>query len=212
MSTAIRRLFHIGHFTSHTVSAVLIFSLCFTSGVANAAGGYIGAGFGNAESDFDTASVLIISGPNISTDEEDSSIRLFGGFQVDKNFSIEFAYIDFGEASAVESSFGIIDTFTAEVTGIEFTAVGYIPVNKDFSVFGRGGLILWDSDVQVCLAGLGCASGSDDGNDLVLGLGARYNFNKKFGVRAEYTLYDIDKIEAGTGDFSVLSVSAVINL
>ncbi|SRR5713226_3488379 len=195
----------------NALAAVCVFGLVGVSGTANAAGGYVGLGIGTAKSTFDTGSVQLISGPNFSVDDKGSSWRLFGGYQFNDNFSIEGAYVDLGEASVVATNSGVTNTFKSKVTGLEFTAIGSLPVGKDFSVLARGGLISWSSDTTVCLGGLGCGSASTTGSDFVLGVGARYDFSKQFGVRAEYTMYNIDKVAAGTGDFKVLSISGVIS-
>ncbi len=173
--------------------------------VACAAGGYIGLGLGNAHSTFDKESVLF-NAPDMQSDEP--SWRLFGGYRLNDNFGIEGGYVDLGTARVSEQVFN--DSFETEVTGLEFTAIGSLPVGKDFSVFGRGGLIFWHSDVTSRITGLGSGSKSQSGTDVALGFGVNYDFTKHVGLRAEFTLYDIDKVKAGSGDFQVISVSGVI--
>lgn len=166
---------------------------------------------GSAKSSFDTESVQIISGPNFTADEKDSSWKIFGGYRFDENLSVEFAYVDLGEATVVAVNGGLTDTYRAAVTGLGLSGIGSLPVGNNFSLFGRFGLILWDSDLQVCFEGIGCGSGTESGTDLAFGFGAKLDLARNLGLRAEYTMYDIDKLEAGTGDFTVLSISAVLN-
>ncbi len=175
------------------------------AGVAGAAGGYIGLGLGNAHSTFDRES-LAFNAPDIQADEP--SWRLFGGYRLNDHFSIEGGYVNLGKATVSENVFN--DSFETEVNGLEFTAVGSLPVGGDFSVFGRGGLIFWHSDVTSRITGTGSSSKSQSGADAVLGVGVNYNFIKHIGLRFEFTLYDIDKVKAGSGDFQVVLVSGVI--
>jgi opacity protein-like surface antigen len=104
------------------------------------------------------------------------------------------------------------DYYQSKVTGFELTPVGSLPIGKDFSVFARGGLIFWRSDVNSRLVGSGSGSGSKSasGADFVLGAGAQYDFSSQFGVRAEYSINTIDKTGAGFGNFQIFMMSGVI--
>jgi len=179
-----------------------VLSGLFLTPLASYAGGYIGVGFGQADSDFDTESVVFLSGPVTDTDESDTSFKVFGGNQVNENIAFEFFYMDLGEASATASG----DTYKSEVTGLGVSLLAGGKVGQNFSLFGKVGLMLWDADVTVDVAGVGSGSASDDGTDLLFGVGAKYDFSDKAAVRLEYELIDIDNFDAGTGDFKVLTL------
>ena len=179
-----------------------VLSALFLTPLASYAGGYIGVGFGQADSDFDTESVVFLSGPVTDTDESDTSFKVFGGNQVNENIAFEFFYMDLGEASATASG----DTYKSEVTGLGVSLLAGGKVGQNFSLFGKVGLMLWDADVTVDVAGVGSGSASDDGTDLLFGVGAKYDFSDKAAVRLEYELIDIDNFDAGTGDFKVLTL------
>ena len=84
-----------------------------------------------------------------------------------------------------------------------------LPIGKAFSVYGRGGLVFWQSDLKHRFTAIGEGSEDKSGNDLVAGLGARYAFSKRIAARAEYSLYAIDKAKAGAGDYGVISLAGV---
>ncbi len=190
-------------------------------GAAQAEVGYIGLGGGSTNATFDKKSAEENSGPDISADESDSGWRVFGGYQINENLSIEGAYVNLGKVTAKAPTFN--DTYKTEVTGVELSVVGFNQVSKDFSMYLRGGVIDWKSDWKVCLGGLGCDSGTASGADLVLGIGGKYNFTKHVGLRAEYTLYDLDETKTGgrvsgsgsskvgAGSFKLLTLSGVID-
>jgi len=174
------------------------------SGVANAAGGYVGVGIGNAWSTFDKQS-FTFDAPDLSSSQ--TIWHLFGGYQLSNNVGIEGGYIYLGKARVGEQARG--DYFEATVTGFELTPVGLLPVGKHFSVFARGGLIFWHSDMTSRSADLGSSAKTESGSSLALGFGVKYDFSRQLGMRAEYTRYAIDKTKAGLGDFNVISVNGV---
>jgi OOP family OmpA-OmpF porin len=99
-------------------------------------------------------------------DDEDTSWKIFGGWELNQNIAFEAAYVDFGEVS------GSIDgsSVSAEVDGWSL------------------GMIMWDVE------GGGAASGfDDDGTDLMFGIGAQYMFTDQFGIVGEWEWFDMDE-------------------
>ena len=167
-------------------------------------GPYAGVGVGIAESSFDKDSVQF-DAPDTTADE--TAWRLFGGYRYNKYVALEAGYAYLGKATVQEKARG--DYFETEVSGFDVTMAGSLPLGSDVSVFARGGLIFWHSDVTYHLTVPGTGSRTRSGTDLVLGLGANYDFTRTLAFRAEFSLYDIDKTKAGSGDFKVVSMSAV---
>lgn len=128
-------------------------------------------------------------------DDEDTSWKIFGGWEMNRNFAIEAAWVDLGEVSGSMGG----SVVSAEIDGWVIAGKGMLPLGEQFSVFGKLGAIMWD------IEGGGVASGmDDDGTDLVYGLGAQYMFTDRFGVVGEWEWYDIDS------DIDVFSIGAVI--
>ena len=104
-------------------------------------GWYIGAHIGQADVD--------------EINDEDTSFKILGGYQINKNFAVEGAYIDFGKTS---------------VSGIEFkanaweaVAVGILPIGDRFGIYGKAGFFwgeakgggeIGQADVDVMSIGL----------------------------------------------------------
>ncbi len=168
-------------------------ALCGFSTVVSAEG-YIGAGAGLTTVDVcDDLNGLGLS----SCDDEDTGLKIFGGYKFNQNFAVEGMWADLGETSAT----GPGGTATVEVDGFGVAAVGIIPLNEQFGIFGKVGAYMWDA------SGGGAASGiSDDGTDIMFGAGVGWNFTRSFGLRAEWERFDIDG-----DDVDFLSIGAQFN-
>lgn len=111
------------------------------------------------------------------------------------NIAFEAAWVDLGEVSGSVGG----ATVSAEVDGWTLAAKGILPLNEQFSVFGKLGMIRWDVE------GGGAASGiDDDGTDLMYGIGAQYMFTDRVGIVGEWEWYDIDD------DVDLLSIGVLI--
>jgi OmpA-OmpF porin, OOP family len=187
---------------------VLVAGLALTTvaGITHAEGWYVGIGAGQATSDADTDGITFLSGPGpISVDETDSSFKVFGGYQFNKYLGVEVGYIDMGETSATAPG---PDTYKFALTGFEVAAMGTWPISEKFSLFGKLGLVSWNSDVTFNVSGIG-GSVSENGTDAMVGAGAQYNFTKNLGVRAEVEVFDIDEVDAGAGSTYIVSLGAM---
>ena len=149
------------------------------------AGGYVSASIGQTDLDvpsFDDARSLAIS----------------GGYKVNKNFALEASYIDLGE-----SEDDIDPIWTVEIDGLNFSAVGILPVNEQVDLFAKAGMYMWD--VSVSEAGFG-EFYSEDGTDLSYGFGASINLAEQFSLIFEYQKFDVDD-----EDVSNISLGARFN-
>lgn len=95
--------------------------------------GYIGAGAGITTSDLCNG----ISGPGVNCDDEDTGLKIFGGYKFTPNFAVEGAWIDLGEVSAS----GPGGSATAEADGFQIAAVGNIADQSAVERFRQGGRI-----------------------------------------------------------------------
>jgi OOP family OmpA-OmpF porin len=164
---------------------------------------YIGGGLG--QSKFKGACDGV-SGTGVSCDDKDTSFKIFGGYQLNRNFAGELGYTDLGKAKAS----GPGGSTELSATAWELSAVGLFPVMDALSIFGRlGGY--WGEGK---LSGSG-ASGSKTTTNLTFGLGLQYDFTKNLGVRGEWQRYSKVKVKddaSGTedsGDIDVLGISVL---
>jgi OmpA-OmpF porin, OOP family len=127
-------------------------------------------------------------GKNDDLDDE-AAWKIFGGYQVNRNFSVEFGYASLGEASP---GFGV----RAEATALELVGVYKIPLQNRFSIYGLAGLARVEGEATVPFFG----TISDTDTDLTFGFGVQYDFAPKVSARLQFQDYD---------DSSVISVGAV---
>lgn len=147
---------------------------------AQGTGFYVGAGAGVTSTDVCGG----LGGLGLtSCDDEDTGFKIFGGKRLNQNLAVEVGFVDLGEITAT----GPGGTAQVETDGIQVAAVGILPVNPRFHVFGKVGLYLWD----VSASGPG-GSLSDDGTDLMFGFGAAWNLADRLDLRAEWEQFDID--------------------
>ena len=160
---------------SKLIGAILL-TLGITGNAFAQNGFYAGASIGQATID--------ACGGIASCDDEDTGWKILGGWEFNSNLAFEAAWVDFGEND------GSIDgsKVSAEADGWSLAAKGTLPLNEQFGLFGKFGMISWDVE------GGGVASGvDDDGSDLLYGLGAEYMFTDQFSIVGEWEWYDIDE-------------------
>ncbi len=141
------------------------------------AGWYIGGSYGMSNIDVNT------SGPGFSVDGDDSGFKVFGGFQFSKHWGAEVGYLDAGKASIT----GPGGSATSSVTGLTFAGTGTLPLGENFALLGKVGLWMWDTG---CSGAICVSSYSDSDTDMYYGIGARYNFNKNWGMQVEWEQFE----------------------
>jgi len=140
------------------------------------AGGYVGAGVGQAyakakETDF-----------SIDLSGNTTGWKIFGGYNFLKFFGVEASYVDFGSVKDASSSVDI----KSEAKTFDVFAVGKIPfpVVEPFVKIGYANV-----DSKVTVSGLGSAS--DKNWDLAWGVGVGFNILKKLHLRVEYEQFNV---------------------
>jgi len=171
----------------------LVLAGMFASATALAevpAGFYVGAGVGKASIEVD----------DTGFDADDTAFKVFGGYNVNKNFAVEVAYFDGGKP---DDRFGI-GSVEVSLSGLNLSALGRLPVNDVFSVFGKVGFASYDLEATGRIGNRVVAREDGSDEDLSYGIGAAFNIGTSFEVRGEYEALDVSN-----GAFSVLSVSGV---
>ena len=160
-----------------------IFGLVTTSAVEADVNAYMGLGIGTADYNDSLWS--------IEDDANDTGWKIFGGYQFNRYFGLESAWVDLGKVTFWNAS---IDT-----KGLAIDGVGSIPIGPAFFVSGKLGVFLWDQETRI-----GTSHDDETGTDLVwgYGFGARF-FNNQLGVRVEWERYESDN----DADFISLSTS-----
>ena len=144
-------------------------------------------------------------------DEKDTAWKIFGGYQLNRNFAVELGYVNFGEGRVAGAAppFGTASV-TFESTAFELVAVGMLPLADKFSLYGKIGLYRADTDADVTLTGFPPATESDSNTDLTFGVGVRFDITRNLGLRAEWQRYgDVSASDFGESDIDVISLGVL---
>jgi OmpA-OmpF porin, OOP family len=185
--------------TMRIFAASLLLAGAWLMAAPAAAQAYLG--FGAGQSDYNSGNIipdLITSG---AVDSKDTGYKLYGGYQFNRHFAVEVAYVDLGKAAYSGEFFGTpVTGGTLETWGLNASAVGILPLGSAFELFGKVGIMGWESKARDVTAGVPF-SGKADGGDISYGVGMAVHFTRNVGIRAEWERFkavdDIDLLSAG---------------
>lgn len=152
---------------------------------------YAGAGAGIYYVDFD----------DIDFDESATTMRVFGGYQLNEYVSFEAGFNNLFESSASVLGADVEIDGTAWDVSVRPT----LPIGDRAQAFGIVGWTQYDFEVT---ANVGPVSASDEDSDsaLMYGLGAALQLNDSWNLRGEWVAIDVDD-----ADFGTLAVSVTYN-
>lgn len=128
------------------------------------------------------------SEPGFDFDATDTGYKIFATYEFSNRLGIEGGYIDFGKPSdQFQGLSGEIDA-----SGWNLYGVGNLPLTDGVDLFAKAGIVSWDADSIID----GILVDTDDGEDLALGFGARWNMSENLGFRAEADWFDIDEADS----------------
>lgn len=196
--------------------AALMLACSPLAAMAADAGFYVGLSLGQAELDSgagDIKSALEAAGATgvvASVDNTDLGWKLFGGYQLNKYFGVEVAYVDMGEFTTdatYTTPLGSPVHGSAEGDGGLFSVVGTLPVGETFAVFGKMGAFVWDVDATASNS-FGMLEDNYNGTTLAYGLGANWQLSRNISLRGELErLKDIGP-DDGEADVDLYSLGA----
>lgn len=126
--------------------------------------------------------------PGFNFDANDTGYKFFANYTASNYLGIEGGYVDFGSPQDIVGGFpGEIDA-----AGWNLYGVGNLPLSGGVDLFAKAGVVSWEADSIIN----GILVDTDDGTDLALGLGARWNSEGSFGLRAEVDWFDIDEADS----------------
>ena len=129
------------------------------------------------------SSVVKETSEGITFKGNDFAWAVWGGYMFNDNFGIEAGWADWGKPDdTIEGVKAAIDA-----SGYQVVLLGVLPVNDNIDLLGKVGVAMWESEYFIESVSIG----EDDGNDLALGIGARWNTESGLGIRAEFEWYDI---------------------
>lgn len=186
---------------------------------AEDSGWYGGASVGQSRAEIDDDRIgrsLLASGftaVSISDDDRDIGYKLFGGYQFNRIFSLEGGYFDLGKMgfTAVTTPAGELQG-SIRLKGLNFDAVGTLPLTEKLSLLGRAGLNY--AQAKDSFSGSGpviptTSSAKEQDLNYKFGVGLQYDFTRAFAMRAEAERYRIDDAVGNKGDVDLLSLGMV---
>lgn len=201
------------------MSLATLSGMACTWAMADDSGWYGGASIGQSTAKIDDDRInrsLLASGISatvISDDDSDIGYKLFGGYQFNRNFSLEGGYFDLGKMgfTAATTPAGTLQG-DIRINGLNIDAVGTLPLTEKLSLLGRAGLNY--AQAKDSFSGAGAVSVSNPGSskrdlNYKYGIGLQYDFTRAFGVRAEVERYRIDDAVGNKGDVDLLSLGMV---
>lgn len=152
-----------------------------------------------------------VSAYGSSASGDDTSIGIRGVVSLNKNFSAEIGYHNYGEADDTYiDEFGDTINDKLSTTAFNFGVKGILPLDNGISLNGRIGISFWDSELEETDSSFPgeIFKADDDGNDLYYGIGIQYDINSNIFVGAEYTLTKMDISTDGvSADLDVDNIS-----
>lgn len=167
-----------------TVPGLILAALLLSPLAQADTGLFVGASFGSSHLDED------FTGFNIDTDA--NAYRIVGGFQFGDYLGLEAGYHNFGDFAETVDLGGF--TSLTEVTADGWTLGGTLglPLNEQFSLYGRAGVFFWDADVEVD----GFSINVPEDENPYYGGGARVDVTSQLSLIGDWTRYELDTIES----------------
>ena len=164
-------------------------------------GGYLGGGIGDAKvKEFcDTGG---IAGLTVTPcDNKATAWKIYGGYQFNKNFAAELSYIKTDDFTATVNFGGFSVPVSVDGTIWGIAALGILPINQQFSVFGKFGFAQTDAQATGTVGGTTFTVGEDE-TEAHIGVGLKFDFSRNWGARLEWERLDKSELE-------LISVSVV---
>jgi OmpA-OmpF porin, OOP family len=204
---------------SGTLSLLALAALASPMAIAQDAGFYAGANVGRSLATIDDARISSglqaggLATSSISDRDRSHGFKLYGGYQLNKNFAVEGGYFDLGKFgyTATTVPAGTL-TGDMKVKGLNMDLVGSVPLSEKFSVFGRAGLNYAQAKDSFSSTGavrVTNPSPSKSGTNYKLGLGVQYAITEALALRGEAERYRVNDAVGNKGHIDLLSVGLV---
>lgn len=158
-------------------AAALLSAVVATPAFAADTGVYVGFNLGSGKPGITTTTAM-----------SKTSKAMYGGllgYKYSKNLAAEVQFTGIGQVTDVAGA-------TAKGDAFSVAAVGIIPMNDSFELFGKLGFASTKTTVSA-----GFVNGGATRSALTYGLGAQYNVNQNLGVRAGWDRYGAATTAAG---------------
>jgi len=178
------------------IGSLLTIAIASSSAFAGDLGVYAGGNIG-------------IGKPNVNTPNgEDKNSSAVGGvvlgYKFNKYLGVEGEYTGIGKVTDKVSG-------TVKGDAASIAAIGFLPLNDEFNLYGKLGVATIKTKVSSSLAPMN----DDTRTSVTYGLGGEYNVNKNIGIRLGWDHYSaaVKDVTSSKDNFgaNVVSVGAVYN-
>jgi OOP family OmpA-OmpF porin len=170
--------------------------------------------FDLSKSDIDRSMVAAgVPVTSSSLDKSDVAYKIQLGYQFNPYVAIEGGYVDLGKSGYSASVTGAAVQSDVKASGLAIAALGILPINESFSLFGKLGLINAAVEIEATASAGGSSASSSISATKIKGnwgLGAAYNVNKQLALRVEYERFMKLGDANSTGEVDVNLLSAGI--
>ncbi|MBY0573480.1 MAG: outer membrane beta-barrel protein [Undibacterium sp.] len=176
--------------------AVLVLGMVAAVGTASAAEDfYVGGTVGQSKWNDDCKLT-------VKCDSTGTAYKVFGGYNVNKNFAIEASILSMGKVSAVSSSLNS----RSDVKGAGFDIAGVVKhgFTDNLSGFAKLGVARLTTTSDFSAPGMTLKSTDTSTTQAVYGFGLNYSVTKEFALRAEV---DSRRVKVGSDKERVNSFS-----
>lgn len=187
-------------FTMSIGACLLAASTYASAAIPEKEGWYLGAGIGYSHYKATKIGEVFKDG---NQKNSGTGMKLYGGYQFDNIWAVEFEYVDFGKyTNKIPQA-----ELSVRSSGIGISGIGTIPLSSEFSVFGKLGAFTKFSKAQLQSTD-GVERNQDKNTSTVpmVGLGTEYHFTQNVSLRAEYEYFGKDKEMKMTNDLLSISV------
>lgn len=145
---------------------------------------YVGAGVASADHEFKMSGAT-----NVDTEGYKASGKIFGGYEFNQNWGVEAGYTDFRKSDVSYSIGGVNNRGETEGHAFYLAAKATLPVNEQFSVYGKLGAARTKSELEL----INASQMSRSKTEAYGALGAEYKLNQNVSLIGEYERYGKSK-------------------
>ncbi len=128
-------------------------------------------------------------------EDEDTAWKIFTGYKITNNLSAEGAFVNLGDMHKSGEN--------SDVSAFTATAVGSLPINQQFDIFGKIGAMRWSSDNT---------ESKESGYGVTYGIGAKMNLSDTMKLRAEWEKFPgVETSGSEETDMNMLSVGVELS-
>lgn len=196
-------------------------ALAAPAGFAQNAGWYVGGNIGGTAATIDDGRITSglagqgLATTGISDRDTDTGFRLFGGYQLNRNFAIEAGWFDLGKMgfTANTSPPGTLNG-DARFDGVNLDLVGFLPLTQQLDLLGRIGIAYvhtrgtFSSSGAVLMPYSGTGTSANH-TDVKFGGGLAWHLTPAWELRAEAERFRVDDSVGNRGHVDLFSVGIV---